>query len=265
MPRHARILSEKMTYHVMMRGNNKEKVFLNDKDKNKMINILQEKKMSCNYYLFAYCIMDNHIHLILRQGIEDLPTVIKKIAVSYAHYYNIEYGRVGHVFQDRYRSENIDSDRYLLAAVRYIHQNPLKAGLGPMETYRWSSYAEYLNGSSDLIEIKEVLSIISENEDKALNEFIKMHYENIEDKFIDIEENKRIDYYNVNEYISNFLEERNLCLSDLKKGENKSVVQELIQNLLCESNFSKRKIAEIIGLNREIVRKITLLSREPSP
>lgn len=264
MPRHARIFSEKLTYHVMMRGNNKEKVFLDAEDKNKMINIIKEKKISGKFYLFAYCIMDNHIHLLIKQGVEELPTIIKKIGVSYAHYYNARYGRVGHVFQDRYRSENIDNDRYLLAAIRYIHQNPVKARLGPMETYKWSSYTEYLKRSSDLIEIREILSILSEDEDKAINEFLRMHYENIQEKFIDVEENKRINDNNVNEFLTNFLKERKLCLSDLKKRENKNIRQELIQILMKESDFSKRKIATITGLNREMVRR-NCLSEELSP
>lgn len=89
--------------------------------------------------VYAYCLMDNHVHLLLNTNHDDLAVIMKSIAVRYASFYNWKYSRTGHVFQDRFKSEPIEDERYLLAVVRYIHNNPIKAGMieKPAD-YEWS-------------------------------------------------------------------------------------------------------------------------------
>jgi len=89
--------------------------------------------------------MSNHIHLVLKEGEEDLGTVFKRIGASYVYWYNWKYNRSGHLFQDRFKSEPVEDDTYFLTVLRYIHQNPIKAGItGNISNYPWSSYAEYI-------------------------------------------------------------------------------------------------------------------------
>ena len=91
--------------------------------------------------LFAYCLMGNHIHLLLREGAEGLSSFMKRVGVRYVYWYNWKYQRTGHLFQDRFRSEAVETDEYFLTALRYIYQNPVKAGLcEDIGGYRWSSY-----------------------------------------------------------------------------------------------------------------------------
>ena len=98
----------------------------------------------CTFY--AYCLMSNHMHLLIQERDEPLSDVIKRIGVSYAHYFNKKYERNGHLFQDRFRSEPVDSIEYFVVLLRYIHQNPLKAGIVERtEYYHWSSWKEYEN------------------------------------------------------------------------------------------------------------------------
>ena len=90
--------------------------------------------------------MSNHVHLLLRERTESVSVSLKRLAVSYAAYYNKKYQRVGHLFQDRFKSEPVNDMEYFVTLLRYIHQNPVKAGIcSKAEDYDWSSWQEYLN------------------------------------------------------------------------------------------------------------------------
>jgi len=131
--------------------------------------------------------MNNHVHLVIREQKEPISRIVKKITTSYAYYFNAKHKRVGHLFQDRYKSETIEDEPYLLSVIRYVHNNPEKAGITKKEKYKWSSYSNYIDPSDHLpkmLEIKEILEIFSLNIGKALKEFI--HYSN---KYEDGEKN----------------------------------------------------------------------------
>jgi len=108
------------------------------------LEVLKECKTLSGYKIYGYCFIGNHIHLILKIEKEDLGKIFKRIGARYVYYYNWKYKRSGHLFQGRFKSEPIDDDSYLLTVLRYIHNNPVKAGLSKSaEKYRWSSYNEY--------------------------------------------------------------------------------------------------------------------------
>lgn len=110
----------------MLRGINGQIIFEEDYDKKKFIETIKTYKAISGYKIFAYCLMSNHIHLLIKVEIEDLDLIIKRIAGSYVYWYNWKYKRTGHLFQDRYKSEPVEDDEYFLTVVRYIHQNPMK-------------------------------------------------------------------------------------------------------------------------------------------
>jgi len=129
---------------VVFRGINKQRIFEEDRDYEKFLYTLQDQKGKSGYELYAYCLMSNHIHLLLREGTEELGTSFRRIASKYVQWYNQKYERVGHLFQDRFKSEVVEDNRYFLGVLRYIHQNPVKAGMvQKIEAYPWSSYREY--------------------------------------------------------------------------------------------------------------------------
>lgn len=144
MPRQARKRSRTGVYHVIFRGINKQRIFEEDQDYQKFLYALQDQKEKSGYEVYAYCLMSNHIHLLLREGREALGTSFRRIASKYVQWYNQKYDRVGHLFQDRFKSEVVEDNRYFLGVLRYIHQNPVKAGMvKTLEAYPWSSYQEY--------------------------------------------------------------------------------------------------------------------------
>ena len=159
MPRQARKQSGTGIYHVMLRGINRQDIFEEDEDYRMFISILSGlyshssddlTTTICACHVFAYCLMPNHVHLLLREKEWPLKEIVKSIASSYVFYFNKKYGRVGHLFQDRFKSEPCDDMQYFFTLFRYIHQNPVKAGLvDNAGDYMYSSWGnDYLGRSS---------------------------------------------------------------------------------------------------------------------
>lgn len=157
MPRQARQTGEYL--HIIVRGNGKQILFEDDADRKKYLSLLQKYSAETGIIILAYCLMDNHVHLLIRDAAGAASVFMKKTGVSYVLYYNTKYERTGHLFQDRYKSEVIDSDAYLLAVYRYILNNPAKAGICAAEKYLWSSYREYgkTEGLTDTGMLREMI------------------------------------------------------------------------------------------------------------
>ena len=144
MPRAARTRSSTGIYHIMLRGVNRQRIFEDREDALRFLSTLDRFKKEQRVALYAWCLMGNHVHLLLGFGEASPELLMKKISCSYVYYFNHKYERIGPLFQDRFRSENVMNEAYLAAVMRYIHKNPEKAGISSMESYRWSSYREYL-------------------------------------------------------------------------------------------------------------------------
>ena len=109
MPRKAREKSSTGIYHVVLRGINRQIIFEEDEDYQKLLQTLQEYKETSGYEIYGYCFMSNHIHLLIKEGEEDLGIVFRRIGARYVYWYNWKYNRRGHLFQDRYKSEAVEN------------------------------------------------------------------------------------------------------------------------------------------------------------
>ena len=135
--------SESNIYHVFAHGTGKQIIF-EDEDDRHLLHALLNKNFRLNSIdVHAWCFMDNHIHLLLRGEIESVSKSLKSVLESYAMSFNKKYGRSGHLFQEAFKSEPINNDSHYLATLRYIHQNPLKAGFSRTCSFSWSSFNEY--------------------------------------------------------------------------------------------------------------------------
>ena len=112
MPRSARKKSESGIYHIMLRGINKQQIFEDKEDSERFLETLYKYKKQCEYEIYAYCLMGNHLHILLKEGKEDLTLMLKRIAGSYVYWYNWKYHRSGHLFQDRFKSEPVEDNAY---------------------------------------------------------------------------------------------------------------------------------------------------------
>jgi REP element-mobilizing transposase RayT len=177
MSRAARPLSQTGCYHIIFRGVNHCHLFEQREDFERFYDLLMTLKSNMSFKLHAYCLMDNHAHLLIRENISaEIALIMRKLLGTYASWFNRKYGRSGALIANRYKSECVENDAYLLALVRYIHQNPLVAGIvKEINEYRWSSYHDYTKDRRTFTDIDLVLEIFSLDPLKAVENFKAFH------------------------------------------------------------------------------------------
>lgn len=153
MPRKPRIFSPTGIYHIILRSINQHIIFEEDADYQKLLYILSDCKEKYDIDIYAYCLMDNHIHLLIHSSEEQLASFFQSFGTRFARWYNTKYSRSGHLFQDRYFSLPVTDDQQYLATLTYIHNNPVKSSLCrfPSE-YRWSSYNAFFGQKNPLVD-----------------------------------------------------------------------------------------------------------------
>ncbi len=153
MPRKPRIFSPTGIYHIILRSINQHIIFEEDNDYQKILYILSDCKRTFDIDIYAYCLMDNHIHLLLHSSEEHLASFFQSLGTRFVRWYNTKYSRSGHLFQDRYYSIPVIKEQQYLATLTYIHNNPVKSALCryPSE-YRWSSFNAFYGQKNPLVD-----------------------------------------------------------------------------------------------------------------
>lgn len=189
MPRTARKKSKTGIYHIMVRGINRQEIFHSEEDFRKYMEILERTKNISGCEIYGYCLMGNHIHLVIKETNEDIGRIMKRIGASYANWYNWKYERVGHVFQDRYKSECVEDDSYLMTVIRYVHSNPVVAGMMKLpEEYKWSSTCAYYLGKEypgGITNTAVVLGLFGGNKKSSIEEFKQFTNQENDDKCLE--------------------------------------------------------------------------------
>lgn len=148
MARRPRIVAPGLLYHVIVRGNQRQKTFLRPRDYQAYLERLAKYRQKCGVTLYAYCLMPNHVHLLLECGEPPLAKFMQGVQQSYTQYFNRAHDKVGHLFQGRYKALVCEKDEYLLALVRYIHLNPVRSKIvSQPEQYRYSGHGAYLKAT----------------------------------------------------------------------------------------------------------------------
>ncbi|MFN2353678.1 MAG: transposase [Desulfopila sp.] len=184
MPRQTRIDAPGALHHIIVRGIEKKQIFKDDTDREKFLErfgvILSDTKTDC----FAWAIIPNHFHLLLRTGATPISSVMRRLLTGYAMYFNRRYSRSGHVFQNRYKSILCQQESYLLELVRYIHLNPLRAKL--VKDYQELSTYPYCGHSGIIGKMKRewqntdfVLQLFDDKVAKAVSKYQKYVHEGI--------------------------------------------------------------------------------------
>ena len=198
--------------------------------------------------------MGNHIHLLLKEGIDSISRTMGRINTSYARYFNKKYNRVGHVFQDRYKSEAVEQEAYLLTLIRYIHNNPVKAKIVTTPShYRWSSYNEYMGGSigNTLVEKSEVLRLFSEKDNLGLQYFVDFHCQVDNTSYLEVND---IRLEQISTYIAQFFKIKGGDIETLNKKPG--LRKELIDYLL-DAGYSIRSISQELNVDRGVVQRLS--------
>jgi REP element-mobilizing transposase RayT len=172
MARRPRVFAPGLLYHVIVRGNQRRKTFRCDDDYKAYLDRLEHYRAKFHLRIYGYCLMPNHVHLLLESGSAPLGKFMQGLQQSYTQYFNRRYCKVGHLFQGRYKAIICEKDKYLLALLRYIHLNPVRAGLAKRpEGYVYSGHRSYLmNGTAKIIDARPILELLGGK--KAYERFV---------------------------------------------------------------------------------------------
>jgi putative transposase len=175
MPRKPRIEIGGGLYHVISRGNNRRRIFRSHDDYVKFTSILQQQKAKLPFYLYAYCLMPNHVHLLIEMQDDPVSRIMQRVLTSYSQYHNRKYKKIGHVFQGRYKSILCQTDRYLGELVRYIHLNPVRAKMvRGAQDFEYSGHRAYLGSDkSGLVDTEPVLRHFGANRKRAVEVYTR--------------------------------------------------------------------------------------------
>ena len=162
-------------YHVISRGNRRQNIFREYSDYERYLQFLAEYKERYRFFLYAYALMPNHVHLLVEVGEPPLSRLMQVLQFRYTRNFNIKYRKTGHLFEGRYKAILCEKDSYLLELSAYIHLNPVRSGLAEDPTdYRWTSYRTYLTGENDdLVDTHRVLMQFSRRTRDAVREYAR--------------------------------------------------------------------------------------------
>lgn len=240
-------------YHVMQRGVGKQILFEDEQDYRRYYNKLMYCRKELDFELLAFCLMNNHVHLLVKTNdMRILETLMRRLGTSYGRYYNGKYSHVGSVFQGRFRSQAINGEGRLLRCVRYIHNNPVKAGFCARDKYRWSSYLDYTDGIG-ITDTEYVLGELGGLENfmefsASLDKDSDNDYMDCETTAITIEDGINI----VRKHFGNQIENA-FIVKRLQRAERDHIIGEMKA-----AGLRNKQIELITGVSQEIIRRVSV-------
>ena len=247
MSKYLREFSNSKIYHIIIKGIDEGTIFYDDEDKGVFLNKLKIAKKKFKYKILAYCLMSNHVHLVISIENENLSKGIQSLIIRYASYFNRKYNRKGPFVQNRFNSKKVENQRYFLEVCRYVHRNPEKAGMEKTDKYRWSSYHEYI-GKEIIIDKKFLMHYLRND----INYFTEYTTKNESKQEI----NKLAEFEMIRKLSDDIIVK--IILDKLKF----SSVDEVINYFKNEKNYEKIKVLkEIQGTNITQISRIIRVSR----
>lgn len=260
MNRKARSSYENGFFHVMVQGINKKYIFERSIDKEEYLSLLLRHKEKFKIMLLAYCIMDNHAHLLIyTDEINEMSKYMRVVNSMFAKDYNRATGRVGYVFRDRFNSQYIDNKEYLLKCLRYIHMNPVKANMvASPEEYKYSTHSDYLKKNG--IVNDKVIDKIFGDKNNYLERFMNISSEEIE--VMDIDREQKNFMVAVNNYMMN----NETDIESIKK--DKKMIKQFCNYLIIEKRYKQIQVADLLNYDIKkiyyIIKKIKKAKSSPS-
>lgn len=188
MPRQPRLVIAGYPHHLILRGNNRSDIFYNDKDRRFFIKCLKDAKEKTKSKIYAYCLMSNHVHLIVEPSTEDgLGNMMQSVGRKYVQYINRAYKRTGTLWEGRFRSSVVSNDEYLLTCGKYIELNPVRAKVvDSPQGYYWSSFGAKISGRKDsLLDEDPLYESLGDTADQRRQNYSRM--------FADVISNDKLD------------------------------------------------------------------------
>lgn len=219
---------------------------MDNDDKMRFLDNIEQAQEVANFSLHGFCLMSNHVHFLLEEGSEEIGKSIKRVAVRYVGWHNNKYDRTGHLFQNRFKSEPVETEDSLYRVLRYIHQNPVKAGMvNAASEYPWSSYINYIGaygGRPSFVNTGKVMALFKtaaefETYMSAKNDDESLEY-SPEKKLSDIAFKKVIDKkFGVS------------CMAGLTRGER----DKMIRQISAELDIGIRQLSRVLDVGKSVV------------
>lgn len=244
MARRARTNSESGYLHLITRGIGKQILFESRDDYVYYLSLLKRFSKETDIAICAYCLMENHVHLLVHDKSQNVSLFMKKIGVSYSRYYNLKYERSGHLFQDRYISEPIEYENYLVTVFRYILTNPVKAGICPADLYEWSSYKLY-ESTNSFVDASELRKLIGDKDEYAAYIAAKN-----EDECLEYEPKRHDDQWAIAVIRESLHINSGTTIQTFDKERRDEALR-----LLKEKKLTIRQIERLTGINRGLIQK----------
>ena len=251
MPRLARKLGKSKVYHIILRGINRQLIFYDDEDRTVFLNQLLITIEKYKYDVFAYCLMSNHIHLVLKIQDDFLSKAIQSLAIRYSKYFNEKYKRTGHFFENRYKSKIVEDRKYFLDVCRYVHRNPEKAGVCATNDYIWSSYHEYI-GKEKIINKKTLMYYYQNEIEQFINYTLKERKDD-DNTYAEYELLDRIPDDELTEIILRTLKIKSI--EDIA-NLNIKIQKKLISKLKEIEGTNITQLSRILKINRIIIKSV---------
>ena len=264
MPRQSRKPSGTGIHHVMMRGINHQNIFEDAEDYYQFITTLDRVRVqyddmglpcgtSCTIY--AYCLMSNHFHLLIRERNEQIGEVVKRLASSYVYYYNHKYLRDGHLFKERFKSEPVNDMAYFTILLRYIHQNPVKAGIAErVKDYEYSSWCEFDGTVEPVFQICDVNTVLNRIPFSDLEEWVN---DPLDDDVNCLDNDNEKPRYRLSDdqVWQQIIKLTGVTNSSDFQKLNKDKQRETLRTLL-DIGASVRQLQRLTGLGRGIIQRV---------
>jgi putative transposase len=246
MPRQARQFSNSGYYHVVSRGAEHQNIFNDDEDFQCMLQALHKLKQAINFEIYAYCLMGNYMHLVIKEKkTGDISLIMKRLMTKYAIYFNRKYKRCGSLVTNRYKSTPVKIDEHFLPLLCYIHQSPVKARLvAKVEDYSYSSFQEYIYGG-DITDTAFAIVLAGRNE------WLLMHEQECEEDFDTFGKQMLSD--------EEIIRKIKFCTGGREPEEirewPKDVRNAMLKQLREEEELSIRQIERLTGISRGVIAK----------
>ena len=232
-------------YHLIVRGIGKQVLFEQPADYRYYLKQLEKCSEECCISICAYCLMENHVHLLVRDPDFCQSLFMKKLGICYALYFNEKYERTGHLFQDRFLSELIENEQYLLNVFRYILNNPVKAGLCSAAAYGWSSYGEY-DREGSFVDTSIFHELIGDRD--AFRRFMCVDSDG---ECLDYDSKKGWENYRAQQVISSYLDGKSgTVLQSMERKERDRALRELKGK-----GLTVRQLERLTGINRNVIQR----------
>lgn len=255
MPRTSRRLSNSKVYHIILKGIDGQTIFYDDQDKKFFLKQISITKKEFNYNIYAYCLMVNHVHLVIRSEDALLATLMKSLQVRYVNYFNKKYKRTGTLMQNRFKSKNVENIEYFLKVCRYVHRNPENAGIMKTQDYEWSSYKEYM-GKERIID-KRALLYYFNNDMESLKKYT-LEKDNVEEinSFVEYEMiDKLVDDQLIHYIMNKFNIDNVQDIPSFFKNRSKEELEEILKKISNINGINITQVARITRLGRRIIEK----------